>query len=319
MKNKLIFNYTKILVVGDIMLDIYKYGVVSRISPEAPVPIVLISHENITTGGAANVAANLRELGCQVELAGYIGDDNVGHQLRIKLTQQGISHKNLIQSIVPTISKTRILADKQHMIRYDDDSTINTPQHQESYEPILMRLLERLSKEQSFDIVIVSDYDKGTITNNIMETIKSCFSCPIVCDFKPINSPLFHNVFCVTPNLDEAKQLVVPYKHDTLFELITKIKQLLKVESVIITLSQDGICLLDQNNDFCILGVQTIVRGDITGAGDTVISTLAACLATGHNLVESVRLCNLAAAVVVRKIGTAVCSAQELQDENLQL
>lgn len=301
------------------MLDIYKYGVVSRISPEAPVPIVRISHEDITAGGAANVAANLRELGCQVELAGYIGDDDVGHQLRIKLTQQGINHENLIQSITPTISKTRVLAGRQHMIRYDDDSTIDTPQHQESYEPILMRLLERLSKEQSFDVVIVSDYDKGTITNNVMGIIKSCFSCPIICDFKPINGPLFHNVFCVTPNLGEAKQLVVPYEHDTLFELITKIKQSLKVESVIITLSQDGICLLDQNNDFCILGAQTIVLGDITGAGDTVISTLAACLATGHSLVESVKLCNLAAAVVVRKIGTATCSIQELRNANLRM
>lgn len=318
--NQLSFENAKILVVGDIMLDVYRYGKASRISPEAPVPIVLISREENKAGGAANVVINLKQLGCGiVNLIGYVGDDYACDQLIGILRENGINHDNiyhdLIVSRAPTITKTRILANGQHVIRCDEDSAFNTSSHRKTYEDMLIQRLNNLSCKRSFDVVIISDYAKGTITDKVMETIKSRFSCPIICDFKPINHSLFHNVFCVTPNLEEAKQLVAPYKHETLFELATKIKQLLKVESVIITLSQDGIYLLDQNDDFCVLGTKTIVGGDVTGAGDTVISTLAACLATGHNLDQSVRLSNLAAAIVVRKTGTAACSIEELQNE----
>lgn len=317
MTNQLTFNDAKILVVGDIMLDIYKYGKASRISPEAPVPVVLISREDKKAGGAANVAINLKQLGCGiVNLVGYIGDDYAGNQLIDIISKDKIDCDHLVVSTAPTITKTRILADKQHIIRYDEDSTFDTQLHRQTYEDILIQRLKSLNYEQLFDIVIVSDYAKGTITDKVMETIKSCFSCPIICDFKSINHSLFHNVSCVTPNLDEAKQLIAPHKHDTLFELITTIKRSLNVKSVIITLSQEGICLLDQNNNFYRLGAQTIVGGDVTGAGDTVLSTLAACLAIGHTLTESVKLSNLAAAVVVRKTGTAVCSAEELQNES---
>ncbi len=325
--NKLSFENVNILVIGDIMLDIYKHGKASRISPEAPVPVVLVSDENIAVGGAANVAVNLRGLGCPVELIGYIGNDYIGQQLKAELLRYTVKHDNIIQSTVATISKTRVLANKQHMIRYDDDSEMNTLQHRQCYEPILIESLIRLSEQQSFDIVIVSDYAKGTITKRVMETIRLCFQCPVVCDFKPVNSSLFHDVFCVTPNLNEAKQLAATLEYKSLCELTTIIKQSLGVEVVVITLAEDGICLLDQNDEYHAFSARVVVdkknnptwRPDVTGAGDTVVSTLAACLATKHSLSESVRLSNLASGVVVGKTGTAVCFVEELQRENLRM
>lgn len=318
--DQLSFKNAKILVVGDVMLDIYRHGKASRISPEAPVPVVLISREENEAGGAANVAVNLRWLGCNIiDLVGYIGQDYAGHQLMSIISHNKINPDNLIQSTAPTITKTRILADKQHVIRYDEDSAFDTSTHRKVCEDVMIQKLKDLSHFKSFDIVVVSDYAKGTITNKVMETIRSYFPCPIICDFKPVNRLLFHNVFCITPNLSEAQQLAVSFKYKNLFELATVIKQSLDVEVVIITLSQDGICLLDRDNKYHSFSAQTVNRPDVTGAGDTVLSTLAACLATGHNLFESVKLGNLAAAVVVGKTGTATCSAKELQNENLRM
>lgn len=324
MTDQLVFNNAKILIVGDVMLDVYKYGKAICISPEAPIPVVLISRKESKAGGAANVGVNLRQIGCGVvKLVGYVGEDYAGDQLIDIISKNGIDSDNLIVSTTSTITKTRILADRQHIIRYDDDSSFGTQSHRKRYESVLIQQLKNLSDNQSFDIVIVSDYNKGTITNKVMETIKLCFPCPIICDFKPINSALFHDVFCITPNLDEAKLLIASYKYENLYKLIVKIKQLLKVKSVVITLSHDGICFLDQNDDYHKLDARVIInsndpmdRLDVTGAGDTVLSVLAVCLATGYSLAESVRLSNLAAGVVVRKIGTAVCSIEELQREN---
>lgn len=323
--NQLTFRNAKILVVGDVMLDIYKHGKASRLSPEAPVPVVLISRENNEAGGAANVAVNLRGLGCNtVDLVGYVGQDSAGRQLMSIISDNKINPDNLIQSIASTITKTRILANGQHIIRYDEDSTFNASTHYKMYEDAMIQKLKDLSHSKLFDIVVVSDYAKGTITDKVMKVIRSYFLCSVICDFKPVNRLLFHGVSCITPNLNEAQQLAVSFEYKDLFELTTIIKQSLGVEAVIITLSQDGICLLDQNNKYHTFSARAVAdkdnpanRLDVTGAGDTVLSTLAACLATGHSLVESVRLGNLAAGVVVGKIGTAVCSAKELQNENL--
>lgn len=326
--DKLLFENAKILVVGDVMLDSYKYGATFRISPEAPVPVVLISQTDNKAGGAANVAVNLRELGCGVvDLVGYIGQDYAGNQLLNILAQNGINSYGLIRSTSSTITKTRILANKQHVIRYDDDSTFATCSHRYTDENTLIQRLQDASKNKSFDMVVISDYTKGTITDNVMQTIRSCFRCPIICDFKPVNHFLFQNVFCITPNLNEAKQLAATLEYKSLYELATIIKQSLGVEAVVITLAEDGICLLDQNDEYHAFSARVVVdkknnpawRPDVTGAGDTVLSTIAACLAMGHDLVECVRLGNLAAAVVVGKTGTAVCSVRELQRENLRM
>lgn len=316
----------RILVVGDIMLDVYKYGIATRISPEAPVPVVQISKEDVSAGGAANVAVNLCKLGCKTELIGYIGNDYTGNQLRIELSRNGVKHDRLIKSIASTISKIRVLADRQHVIRYDNDSTINTPTHRDKCESVLIELLTVLGREQSFDVVVVSDYAKGTITANIMDTIKSSFTCPIICDMKPINRELFHDVFCLTPNLIEAKQLVDMENHQTLLDVAVAIKKKFHLDIVVITLSEDGIFFLDRDGQSHMFPAYVSVnrdnpgrRLDVTGAGDTVLSTLAACIAVKYDLLEAVKLSNLAAGIVVGKTGTATCHIEELQNAYLQL
>lgn len=323
MTKSLMFNKTKILVVGDVMLDIYKYGTASRISPEAPVPVVLISEEKIAAGGAANVAVNLCRLGCQVELIGYVGNDHTGRQLRTELTSHGVFNNNLVKSTTPTTSKTRILAGRQHMIRYDNDSIMDPL---DGYENILIHRLLKLGKTKSFDAIVVSDYAKGTITPKIMQVIKSSFSCPILCDIKPINSELFYNVFCITPNLEEARQLTGMDSSRTPEDIAWVIKRKFGVKNVVITMSKDGILLVDEKyrrhrfrSHIVIDPNDPVGKLDVTGAGDTVISTIAACVAAKKSILEAVRLSNFAAGVVVRKTGTAACGIGELQDAYLQL
>ena len=137
--NKTMFEKIRVLVIGDIMLDIYKYGLASRISPEASVPVVLVSREENKVGGAANVAVNLKALGCYVELLGYVGNDNNGRELQSELSKHRVIHNNLIETMASTISKTRIVANNQHVIRYDDDSTIGSPMHRRHYETTLIQ------------------------------------------------------------------------------------------------------------------------------------------------------------------------------------
>jgi len=307
------------------MLDVYRYGSTSRISPEAPVPVVKVSRESIAAGGAANVAVNLQKLGCFVELLGYIGEDNNGRQLRAELQQHGIIHTNLVESFSHTISKTRIIVDDQYTLRCDDDSTMRTRIHRKHHEGELVRALSELGDKQRFDIVIVSDYAKGTITDTIMDTIKASFPCKILCDIKPTNAHLFNDVFCVVPNLQEALELVNAQNNYTYSTLAREIKNRFGLQAVVITLSEHGIFLLDQHDNTYSFEAHVVDYNqrnavlDVTGAGDTVISALAACLAIGYDLKESVRLSNLAAGVVVGKTGTAVCSAKELQNENLRM
>jgi len=322
----LTFYDTQILVVGDIMLDVYKYGCTSRISPEAPVPVVQVTREKIAAGGAANVAANLRALGCNVELAGYVGTDTEGKQLRLELHKQEIGQNCVVDSVAPTISKTRILADRQHIIRYDNDSAMNTPIHRQTHENSLISKLETMTNMRQFDAVVVSDYNKGAISEDVMRVIKTSFSCPILCDIKPQNAELFKGVFCITPNLAEAQQLINGAGVMSLKNLAMAIKQQLELSMVIITISKNGIFLLDQNNQSHSFSAHVMVdsddpgrRLDVTGAGDTVLSVLTACIAKNHNPIESVKLSNLAAGIVVSKTGTATCSIRELRNAYIRL
>lgn len=326
MKDHLDFSSLRVLVVGDLMLDIYKYGTASRISPEAPVPVVLISHEIVSAGGAANVAMNLRGLGCQVELVGYFGRDHAGDMLKAELNKNGILHHHSVESSASTISKTRVISDRQHMIRYDDDSNINSHIHRQKHERSLIHNIITLGQKQTFDVVVVSDYAKGTITQQIMETIKQSFGCPIVCDIKPINKHLFTDVFCIVPNVKEAMEIsTLPYD-STIKSLAESIKYDLGLQSVVITISQDGLFLLDENDEPHAFKAHVSVDQndpgsglDVTGAGDTVLSTFASCIAKGYTTEKSSMLGNLAAGIVVRKKGTAVCSIEELNDAYLRV
>ncbi len=324
MISRMNFEDMNVLVIGDLMLDIYKYGNASRISPEAPVPVVLVTHETVSAGGAANVAMNLRGLGCQVELIGYVGGDHAGDMLKAELDKSGVLHRHSVESNASTISKTRVISDRQHMIRYDDDSNISTHMHRRVHENSLIHKIAAISRKKRFDVVVVSDYAKGTITEEVMDTIKASFGCPIICDIKPANKHLFTDVFCVMPNSIEAKEMAPAASN--IKQTAKAIKDDLGLHVVVITLSQDGLFLLDGNNDSHLFKAHVAVykndpngAPDVTGAGDTVLSTFASCIAKGFTTEESAQLGNIAAGIVVRKPGTAVCSVEELENAYLQL
>ena len=299
------------------MLDIYLRGKAIRISPEAPVPVVLAEKKELIQGGAANVMTNLSELGCLVSGAGFIGPDDEGTFLLNRLQSLGINTDCILRTSLPTINKTRVLASGQHVIRYDCDSDFSPLAEKKKY---LLELIQSLVTLHSFDAVVVSDYAKGTICQLTMDVIKESFDCPIICDIKPQNSSYYSNVWCITPNLIEAKHMTD--KNNDPSSLARNLKEEMSLSSVIVTMSDDGMLLLDEHDQEFRLNAHTQIdehdprqRFDVTGAGDTVLSTFAACIAAGLTSQFAAHAANVAAGVVVNKIGTAVCTFEELYSE----
>ena len=302
----------KVLVVGDLMLDVYLSGQASRISPEAPVPVVTAQKRDLVPGGAANVAANLAELGCDVTVAGFVGKDDEGQFLKSNFEKSNINTDVVIDTSLPTICKTRVLANGQHIVRYDIDSDFNKL-------PEKRILLESLKSLGHFDAVVVSDYNKGTIDKNVMSVIKTCFHCPVLCDIKPVNKWIFKDVWAIFPNLEEARQMS---GGSNASDIAQSLKKELSLTSVVITMADEGILGLDEDDKSWTFPAYTSIdehdprqRFDVTGAGDTVISVFAACLSSGMRAKASLFVSNIAAGIVVQKIGTAVCGYEELLHE----
>jgi len=183
----------KIFVIGDLMLDIYLRGRATRISPEAPVPVILAEKKELIPGGAANVMVNLIELGCSVTGAGFVGSDDEGDFLLKRLQNLGVNTDCILRTSLSTIHKTRILASGQHVMRYDCDSDFSLADTK-----YLTELIQSLASVHSFNAVVVSDYAKGTISQDMMDGIKESFDCPVICDIKPEHSSYFLNVWCIT-------------------------------------------------------------------------------------------------------------------------
>lgn len=308
----------RILVIGDLMLDIYLRGKASRISPEAPVPIVSAEHQERIPGGAANVMANLRALGCKVVGAGFLGNDDEGKFLFNALELMEVKTDSIITTALPTIHKTRVLANGQHIVRFDFDTDFSeVAQHSE-----LTGYIKALADMQRFDAVIISDYCKGTITQDVVEAVKESYSCPVIVDTKPQHKNYFHGVWSLTPNLDEAKQMVGHWQGDDPFAVARTLKKEMSLRSIIITLADKGILLIDEDNKEVLYDAYINVdeydptrRFDVTGAGDTVISVFTACIVAGIKTSDAVYIANIAAGIVVSKIGTASCSYKELAHE----
>lgn len=307
----------RVLVIGDIMLDHYIMGDAERISPEAPVPIILENSRRQVLGGAANVALNIRALGGTVELCGLIGADEAGRQIQKLLKISGIEHDICFIKSYPliTIHKTRVLAQGQQVCRIDAeaspeiyhmDPTIDIP--------------KVLGKLQSIDIVIFSDYAKGSITEELVASVskKAQELGVIVCmDPKPLNHVIPNPLHLLTPNRIEAMQMagIKGFHKRDLFpaELVCKaIWKEYKPLYLVITLGKDGM-LISQKGEI-VTRIPTFAQDvfDVSGAGDTVIATLALALAAKASIVEAVHLANLAAGVVVGKEGTATTSIEEI-------
>lgn len=299
----------KILVLGDLMLDEYEYGEVSRISPEAPVQIVKFTHSKKILGGAGNTANNLVSLGAEVYLSGVIGKDGNTELVLDCLKKANISSEGIIQDETrPTTIKKRIVSGKNQLLRID----------YEEKNPISTKIQEKIKKfiKNKIDIVdaiVVSDYNKGLITKELMNSLLELANeknKPTILDGKPENLECFKRVTLITPNLIEAKQMS-QIKDD-----IEKIGKVLvdKIEAnVFLTRGADGITVFEKNGKITHVPTKKVPVYDVTGAGDTVVAISALGLASGMNLLETAELANIAGRIVVQKSGTATVTIDELK------
>lgn len=308
------FPKRRILVVGDIMMDQFIWGEVSRISPEAPVPVVQVRDETFLLGGAANVVNNLLGLGGQVYLAGVIGNDGTGRRLLKQLQTQGVHTGGVVvDESRPTAVKTRVIAHHQQVVRVDREK--NSPLSPETLE----RLVQGIGKNASrLHGIVVSDYDKGVVSKKLMGQLKKIAAgaaIPILVDPKPRNMDWYREVTLLTPNHLEAAQ-AVGRKIENEADLRWAGQKLLKdlnCASVLITRGSEGMSLFTRNKK--ISHIPTVAKKvfDVTGAGDTVIATLALALVAGLDLVQACRTANYAAGIVVGEVGTAAIQIEALK------
>jgi rfaE bifunctional protein kinase chain/domain len=301
---------TRILVVGDVMLDRYWFGEVSRISPEAPVPVVKVDRHEERPGGAANVARNCAALGARVALLSVVGGDDAGRSLARLMAESGIECSLHEDPKLSTTVKLRVIARQQQLLRIDFE---NAPDH-EVLEAKLADFDVRLAE---CDVVILSDYGKGGLTH-ITEMIRRARAAgkQVLVDPKGDDYARYAGATLLTPNRSELRQVVGSWRDEA--ELQRKGEALrteLRLEALLVTRSEEGMTLFSAAGSAHVPAVAREVY-DVSGAGDTVIATLAVMLGSGLSLPEAMRQANLAAGVVVGKLGTATCSFDELKQVN---
>lgn len=303
----------KALVIGDLMLDRYIMGDVQRISPEAPVPVVLQRRYQENAGGAANVASNLVQLGIHCDICGCIGVDNEGDSLLTILQGLGIHTEYVYRSADrPTISKTRIMSGNQQIVRVDlEDSQAFNTDEQSELQGLLMQALG-----QHPDIVILSDYAKGLLSPELCQyVIQHCrqHKIPILVDPKGKDYQKYQGATALTPNKKEATEACAVSINDnqTLMQAAANLRQSLQLDFLAVTRGEEGISLLSQDQIHHISATAKQVF-DVSGAGDTVIATLAAGLLHQLKPLQALQLANVAAGVVVGKVGTVPIKREEL-------
>ena len=301
-----------VVVLGDVMLDEFVWGDVTRISPEAPVPVVDVRRESMHLGGAANVLANLVALGARGAVVGVVGNDPAGRRLQTGLRDLGVQDKYLlVDESRPSTTKTRIIAHSQLVVRADRES--RSPVTGKLEEKVVTCLKDALKQADAF---VVSDYDKGVVTPSILREILPVAyeQVPVLIDPKLRNFNAYRPATLVTPNHLEALRMSNSEDHsdDGSHHAAKVIREKLGCDAVLITRGDRGMMLLE--GDGAPVFVETAAREvyDVTGAGDTVIATLAGALATGATMLEAATLANHAAGIVVGKVGTATASAEEL-------
>lgn len=303
----------RVLVVGDVMLDRYVTGDVHRISPEAPVPVLTVGSERVVAGGAANVALNCASMGAHVEVCGWFGNDAQGEQLRELLLNNKIEVDHSFHfSGIPTISKTRVTSGSQQICRVDRENSSS------DYQPDLTKLTDVFAaKATQSDLVIISDYGKGFVTNELLELLRKKSSFTAV-DPKPSRLLNYCNPDLLTPNRSEAlelagksRQMKEPFpKEQITQEIFSKFSPI----KLAITLGAEGMLLGENGKVENIIPTAAREVFDVSGAGDTVIALLAMGLVAGGDFVESAKLANLAAGIVVGKVGTAIATPNEIFD-----
>ena len=304
------FDGLKVLVVGDVMLDRYWFGDVNRISPEAPVPVLKVNHVDERPGGAANVARNIAALGAQATLLSVVGNDEPGVCLENLLTQ----HHNITallhrDSSVSTIVKLRAVARHQQLLRID----FETPP---SHEVLHAALADYRLQLPQADVVILSDYGKGGLAHiAVMIQLAREAGKPVLVDPKGFDYDRYRGATLLTPNRSEFREVAGGWRDEDDFNQKAQLlREKLQLEALLVTRSEDGMTLYRDNQ---VLHEATCSREvfDVSGAGDTVIATLAVMLASGADLSDAMRIANRAAGIVVGKLGTAVVSREEIIQE----
>jgi len=302
-------NSAKILVVGDIMLDRYWHGDTGRISPEAPVPVVKVAEFEDKAGGAANVAKNIVHLGGQVSLLGIVGDDDNGRSLESLLVQEGINSLLLKQQQQPTITKIRIISRRQQVVRLDIEQPFAT-QHADLLSKEFQAIVEQ------FDMVLFSDYSKGSLANiGEMIALAKKAGKMVLVDPKSKQMSDYAGADFVTPNLAEYKAAGgILGDEKQVAQSAQKIIADCQIGAMLLTRSEQGMSLITatEKHDF---PAQALEVTDVTGAGDTVIATLAVMLSTQMPTLQAVEIANVAAGLAVTKLGAATMSPEELAAE----
>lgn len=310
------FKSKRILIVGDAIIDTYLWGEINRMSPEAPVPVVdvAVNQNDSRLGGAANVALNLKELGAESILCTVIGNDNRGIIFEQLMQEQGLSLAGmLISNGRKTTTKTRVIANNKHQLRIDEEDTYPI-----KVENQFFNLIEKLT--HNIDAIILQDYNKGVLTENIIEKIISLANSkniPTIVDPKKQNFLSYKNCTLFKPNLKEIKEgLNITddiNDFDKIEKTTSKLRDIISAKAILLTLSNKGI-FLNSNNGSKLTESTTTNVIDVSGAGDTVVSVAAMCLACNIDFDELAILANIAGGIVCEKVGVVPISNQELLD-----
>jgi len=300
------FTGSSILVVGDIMLDVYNYGTVSKISPEAPIPVMDGQWESTHLGGAANVAMNLKSLGCDVYLVGVVGEGPKGKLIKQMLENEGIGFHIITATCRPTTIKTRFIGNDQQIMRFDVEDTSDILHDEE--KQIIDCITSRVSWH---DAVVLCDYGKGVLTKNICQdtiTYANGYGKKILVDPTGTDFSKYTDAYLVKPNKKEWKDATFA-GHS--FKTLVQDNH---IKNLVVTLGSAGMRLFNKDCDIQYFPTEHKEVFDVCGAGDTVIATLAACLSVNMTLEESIKIANVAGGIVVGKQGTATTSTFEISN-----
>lgn len=302
------FQDARLLVIGDVMLDRYWHGSATRVSPEAPVPVVKVNNREDRPGGAGNVALNIAALGSATRLLGVVGNDEAGQELQSRLNAAGVFCDFLHCADKPTITKLRVISQHQQLIRLD---------FEQAFEPVdvtdlLGRAAELINDTRA---MVLSDYAKGVLQDVVpLIALGKKHNVPVIVDPKGTDFSRYRGATLITPNLSEFEAVVGHCQNED--ELVRKGLQLvsdLQLEAMLITRGEHGMTLIRPDSPELHLPARAQEVFDVTGAGDTVISVLAAAMAAGETMADATALANLAAGLVVGKLGTAAISGPELR------
>jgi len=298
-----------IVVIGDVMLDVYISGQAHRLSPEAPVPVVAVESKTSTLGGAGNVALNLAHLGCKVWLFGVKGDDVAGKKIVSILFANGIENRLVTDYNVPTITKTRVMANSQQLLRFDEEKKSSGSGMLTEINGIL---------EGDVQAVILSDYDKGILSSDLVTSIiTQCKAkrIPVFVDPKQSDWSRYKGATLIKPNLAELESAAEEKAKtpDDIVRLAIKMKCKYNFGSILVTMGPQGMLLLNIGSpQFVPTRAKEVF--DVSGAGDTVIATMAACVCSDYSISESAQIANAAAGIVVGKLGTKSITLEELKE-----